>query len=75
MKDRRVNSVPVAHACNPSYLRGRDQEDWSLKPSQNNSQKYPTQKRTGGVAQVVECLPSNCKAQNSNLSTSKKYTS
>jgi hypothetical protein len=23
----------VAHACNPSYLGGKDEEDWSLRPS------------------------------------------
>jgi hypothetical protein len=36
------------------------------------SPKYPTQKRTGGVTQVVECLPSNCENLNSNPSTIKK---
>jgi hypothetical protein len=25
--------VPVAHACNPTYLGGRDQQDRSLKPA------------------------------------------
>jgi hypothetical protein len=25
--------VPVAHACNPSYSGGRDQEDHGLKPA------------------------------------------
>jgi hypothetical protein len=29
--------VPVAHACNPSYSRGRDQEDQGLMPAQLNS--------------------------------------
>jgi hypothetical protein len=40
------------------------------------SQKYPTQIRAGGVAQVVESLPGKCEALNSNLSTTpsqKKY--
>jgi hypothetical protein len=60
----------------PSYLGSRDQEDWGLRPAQANSsyrtpsQKYPTQKRAEGVAQVVERLPS--KAQSSNPSTTKK---
>jgi hypothetical protein len=50
--------VPVAHACNPSYLGGRNQEDHSSKPSrqivfETLSQKYPSQKRIGGVAQSV----------------------
>jgi hypothetical protein len=35
------------------------------------SQKYQSQKRAGGVAQVVERLPSRCKALNSNRSTAK----
>jgi hypothetical protein len=29
-----VNQAPVAHACNPCYSGGRDQEDRSLKPAQ-----------------------------------------
>jgi hypothetical protein len=48
----------VAHACNPSYSVGRDQEDHSLKPAQANSSKdpiwkNPSEKRTGGVTQGV----------------------
>jgi hypothetical protein len=33
--------APVAHACNPSYSGGRDQEDGSLKPAQANSSQDP----------------------------------
>jgi hypothetical protein len=29
--------APVTHACNPSYLRGRDQEDHGSKPARANS--------------------------------------
>jgi hypothetical protein len=29
--------APVAHACNPSYLGDRDQEDQGSKPVQENS--------------------------------------
>jgi hypothetical protein len=47
----------VAHAYNPSYLGGRNQEDHSSKPAQTVgetlSQKNPSQKRAGGVAQGV----------------------
>jgi hypothetical protein len=48
----------VAHACNPSYTGGRDQEDCSLKPARANSSrdpisKKPSQKRSGRVAQGV----------------------
>jgi hypothetical protein len=36
---------PVAHACNPSYSGGRDQEDLGFKPAwANSSRKYLTQK-------------------------------
>jgi hypothetical protein len=35
----------VAHACNPSYSGGRDQEDHSLKPSQANSLRDPISKK------------------------------
>jgi hypothetical protein len=46
----------VAHACNPSDLGGRDQEDHGLKPAWANSlrdpiSKIPITKRAGGVAQ------------------------
>jgi hypothetical protein len=36
------------------------------------SQKHPTQKRAGEVAQVIQHLPSKCKALNSSPSTAKK---
>jgi hypothetical protein len=36
--------VPVAHACNPSYLEGRNQEDHSSKPAQANSSQDPISK-------------------------------
>jgi hypothetical protein len=29
--------VSMAHACNPSYSGGRDQEDCGMKPTQANS--------------------------------------
>jgi hypothetical protein len=68
----------VAHACNPSYLGGRDQENCGLKPAPGKlvqetvSQKNPTQNRPSRVAQVVELLPSKCEALSSNSSTGKK---
>jgi hypothetical protein len=58
----------VAHACNPSYSGGRDEEDHGLKPALANSSRDPIskkknpktktkqitlQKRAGGVAQGV----------------------
>jgi hypothetical protein len=36
--------VPVAHACNPSYLRGSDQADCSWQPARANSSEDPISK-------------------------------
>jgi hypothetical protein len=38
-----MSQVPVAYACNPSYLggRGRDQEDHGSKSAQRNSAQAP----------------------------------
>jgi hypothetical protein len=71
------SQAPMAHAYNPGYLGGRDQEDLSSKPSKANSSwdpilKISKQKRTGGVAQVVACPPSKYEALSSSPSTSKK---
>jgi hypothetical protein len=33
--------VLVAHACNPSYSGGKDQEDHSLRPAQANCSRDP----------------------------------
>jgi hypothetical protein len=48
--------VLVTHISNPSYSGGRDLEDFGLKPAwqivhKTLSQKYPSQKRGGVVAQ------------------------
>jgi hypothetical protein len=49
----------VAHACNPSYSAGRDQENDGLKPALANSSLDPISKKNqhkkmaGGVAQGV----------------------
>jgi hypothetical protein len=59
----------VAHACNPSYSGGRDQEDQSLKAAPANSSWDPISKKThhkkraGGMAQGLgpEFTPSTTK--------------
>jgi hypothetical protein len=62
----------VAHACNPSYLGDRDQEDYGSKPDWENGLQDPilnktnTKSRAGGVAQVIERLPSKYEVLNSN---------
>jgi hypothetical protein len=49
----------VAHACNPSYSGGREQEDLGSKPALASSsgdhilEKTHNKKRAGGVAQGV----------------------
>jgi hypothetical protein len=40
MKDR-LGWVLLAHACNPGYSGGRDQEDLSSKPACANSSQDP----------------------------------
>jgi hypothetical protein len=64
--------VPVAHTCNPSNSRGRDQEDQGSKSAWANSlrdpiSKIPNTKRTGGVAQGVDPVP-----QKKDISKNKK---
>jgi hypothetical protein len=46
-------------------------QESSLWDHETLSWKYPTQKMAGGVAHVVELLPSKCKALSSNSSTTK----
>jgi hypothetical protein len=43
--DHKTESLPVAHACNPSYSGGRDQEDSGSKPTQANSLQDPISKK------------------------------
>jgi hypothetical protein len=39
----------VAHACNPSYSGGRDQEDQSSKLTRENNSRDPILKKKGLV--------------------------
>jgi hypothetical protein len=36
-----LSQAPVAHACNPSYSEGRDQEDHGWKPPRASSSQDP----------------------------------
>jgi hypothetical protein len=45
MSETPDSQAPVAHSCNPSYSGGRDQEDRSLKPVQENSSQDPVSKK------------------------------
>jgi hypothetical protein len=66
----------VVHACNPSYSRGRSKRSMNLRPAQAVSeplsQKQNTSKVAKGVDQVIEHLPSKCKAVGSIPSTKNK---
>jgi hypothetical protein len=70
----------VAHACKPSYSGGRGQEDHGSKPAEENSlrhpiSKNPSQKKAGGMAQVVVSLPSECETLSSNPKEDMQMTS
>jgi hypothetical protein len=41
IKSKKPGWALVAHACNPSYLGGRDQENLSLKPAWANCLQNP----------------------------------
>jgi hypothetical protein len=46
LKTPNISWVLVAHTCNPSYSRGRDQEDQVLKPAWANNLGDPVSKST-----------------------------
>jgi hypothetical protein len=60
----------VAHACNTSYLRGRDQEDHSSKPVWANISQNPISKKPFTKIGLVDWL--KVKALNLSPSTAKK---
>jgi hypothetical protein len=68
---------PLVHAYNPSYSRGRDQEDHGSKSALANSLRNPMwkifhTKKGWGMAQAIECLPREHGALSSNSSMSKR---
>jgi hypothetical protein len=70
-----ISQAPVAHAYNPSYSGGRDQEDRASKSAEANRSgdltlKIPNTK--AGLAEWLKCLSSKCEALSSNPSTEKK---
>jgi hypothetical protein len=44
IKKKILGWVPVAHACNPSYSGGRDEEDRGSKPARQIAQQTLSQK-------------------------------
>jgi hypothetical protein len=65
-----MQPAPVAHACNPSYSGGRDQEDYGSKPAQANSSVRPYLEKSFTKVGLVEWL--KVKALSSSPSTTKK---
>jgi hypothetical protein len=63
---------PVAHTCNPSYSRGRDQEDRGSKPAWANSSVRPYLKKRFTKIGLLEWL--KVKAMSSNPSTTHTHT-
>jgi hypothetical protein len=59
----------MAHACNPSYSGGSDQEDLGLKPAQANSSVRPCLENTHPKKGLGEWL--KVKALSSSPSTTK----
>jgi hypothetical protein len=54
----------------PIILATQEVRGFSAQAKNNTlSQKYPTQKRAGRVAQVVACLPRKCEDLGSNTTT------
>jgi hypothetical protein len=45
IKKKQRSWAPVVHACNLNYSGGRDQEDRSSKPDQENSSQDPILKK------------------------------
>jgi hypothetical protein len=61
----RTCQVLVAHACNPNYSGGRDQEDHSLKPAHANSSWDPVLKKLVTIKDWRS--GSRCRRQERNL--------
>jgi hypothetical protein len=62
----------VADTCNPSYSRGRDQENQGLKPAHTNSVRDQHKKGVGRMAQVIKHLRSKRKVGTTKKKKKKK---
>jgi hypothetical protein len=53
LQEKETSQAPVAHACNPSYLGSRDQEDLGLKSDWANSSQNPISKKKKNLQKKV----------------------
>jgi hypothetical protein len=70
IKKKKKGPNMEAHACNPTYLGGRNRR--ITVQGQLARKKKVGGRQVGSMAQVVECLPSKYKALSSNPSPIKK---
>jgi hypothetical protein len=54
--NKQYSGAPVAHACNPSYSGGRNQEDCSLKPAQQSSASKTLSRKNPSRKGLMEWL-------------------
>jgi hypothetical protein len=69
---RNFGLEPVAHACNPSYSGGRDQEDLSSKTAWANSLQDPNFEKTHHKKGLVEWLKMQDLSSSPSTSNTKK---
>jgi hypothetical protein len=76
IKVRNYSWAPMANACNPVYSGGLRLEaslgKYFTRPCLENTQHTHQKIKAGGVAQVVEHLPSTLKALSSNSNATHK---
>jgi hypothetical protein len=63
---------PVAHAWNPSYSGGRDQEDCGSNPARANSSQHPMLKKPFTKIGLVEWLKVKALSSSPSTTTKKK---
>jgi hypothetical protein len=66
--------MPVILASPETEIRRITVQGQPRQEKRDLISKYPTQKRVGGVTQVVKCLPRKCESLNSNPHTTHTHT-
>jgi hypothetical protein len=71
-KAHRTQSHQVVFPCHPSYTGSKNKENYGPSIRQDLVSKITKAKRVGGMAKVVEHLPSKWEALRSNPGTAKR---